>query len=134
MRSVIPTCCIFMTVVSALCGAASAKDTCYETSKSHVDESNCEWAIANRTHREMMEKLRDLLIKSSSLKTQSGEVIFNDRIETDQNQWEKWAKSHCSLEGDITMGTAAITDEPLCRQRLDLERAKTLETMTQQLP
>jgi hypothetical protein len=62
-----------------------------------------------------------------------GYIDWKSWIEKNQRLWEAWSKDECPLEGNITMGSAEITDTPACQERLARQRIEMLDGFSAEL-
>ena len=115
-----------LTLVAFYSKPVAADDNCYTMTYSDASLGPCEWAKVRETDNRVTQALNLLLLKA---RQNFPEDLFSKDIESNQTGWETWAHSECKLEGGITMGTAAIVIEPVCRQRLDVERVQSLDAM-----
>lgn len=58
---------------------------------------------------------------------------FQPQIRESQGVWEEWKEAQCKLEADLTMGSAGAYVLSQCRERLIIDRKKSLDDIAKQI-
>ena len=81
----------------------------------------------------MQKSLNRALDAAGKMIGNGNSVDFRPDIRKSQDQWEDWKETQCNLEADVTMGSAGAYVLPQCRERLIIERTKSLDDIAGQL-
>jgi uncharacterized protein YecT (DUF1311 family) len=100
---------------------------------STVEESQCAQAAADKAAQAMLKSLSRALADAAKMIGNGNTVDFRPQIKESQGIWEQWKEAQCKLEADLTMGSAGAYVLPQCRERLIIERTKSLEDIAKQI-
>ena len=100
---------------------------------STVDESQCAQAAANKAAQAMRKSLNRALADAGKAVGNGNTVDFRPQISESQGVWEKWKEAQCKLEADLTMGSAGAYVLPQCRERLIIDRTKSIDDIAKQI-
>jgi Lysozyme inhibitor LprI len=100
---------------------------------STVEESQCAQAAADRAYQTMQISLNRALVDAGKMIGNGNTVDYRPQISESQGIWEKWKEAQCKLEADLTMGSAGAYVLPQCRERLIIDRTKSLDDIDKQL-
>ena len=100
---------------------------------STIEESQCALVAADLAAQKMQQSLNRVLIDAQKMNGNGSATDFQPQIRKSQSQWEEWRETQCNLEADVTMGSAGAYVLPQCRERLIVERTKSLDDIAKQL-
>jgi len=116
---------------------ATAQNTCdNQTFNSHADKIACEIKQTYAKFKDVNKAFDQLMYVNAQFEQITGTAsnLFTSRLGENQEQWRSWVKNNCSLEGDVSMGTAGSDIEQQCLQDAADARIKELHHMAELLP
>ncbi|UAJ09542.1 lysozyme inhibitor LprI family protein [Glacieibacterium megasporae] len=120
---------VALALVTAPNKPAQRAEDCYHKTDSHVAEAACESMKADGASRKLQRYYRQVFRAAAEFSKTTSTISFTKQIQRNQARWSLWAADECRLEGEVTMGSAAITIEPICRQRLSAQRLTELKSI-----
>jgi hypothetical protein len=120
----------------AFSGLATAQSTCDTETNSHSDQIACEIKQSQQRSQDVDHAFADLMATNTRFNHLPGTKsdLFTKWLTSDQAQWRAFTAQDCSLQGEVSLGTAASDIEQQCLQDAYAHRIEVLRQMANILP